>query len=122
MSGRTGAENPNYRGGRRLDRSGYVLVLNPARTTASDRYTYEHRLVAERALGRRLHSDEHVHHKNGIKTDNRLENLVVLSASAHSTLHDSHLRLRIGEAAYLEARRRLRCGESYREVLSCDGS
>lgn len=52
-----------------------------------DRYRLEHRVIMEESLGRRLRSDEHVHHKNGIKTDNRLENLEVMPISEHAKKH-----------------------------------
>lgn len=47
----------------------------------------QHRWVMERHLGRRLMTDENVHHINGVKTDNRLSNLQVMSHSEHSAMH-----------------------------------
>lgn len=41
----------------------------------------------ERHLGRRLCREEHVHHRNGNYTDQRLENLVVVSAADHARIH-----------------------------------
>jgi hypothetical protein len=47
----------------------------------------ESRYVMEQEIGRRLETHEHVHHRNHDITDNRLENLEVLEASAHGRLH-----------------------------------
>lgn len=47
----------------------------------------QHRYIMEQHLGRKLGSKEHVHHINGVRTDNRLENLEVLSASEHGREH-----------------------------------
>jgi hypothetical protein len=47
----------------------------------------EHRLVMEAYIGRKLSSDEVVHHINGDKADNRVENLVIMTRSEHTKLH-----------------------------------
>jgi hypothetical protein len=69
-----------YRGGRFLHSSGYVHVLvsadDPLAVMRNNNgYVYEHRLVMARSLGRPLRDTETVHHINGDKTDNQLENL-----------------------------------------------
>lgn len=66
----------HWKGGRRFSRNGYVILYRPEHPRCDkNRCIPEHRIVMERILGRYLESGETVHHKNGIRDDNRPENL-----------------------------------------------
>ena len=75
-------------GGAIIDTLGYIRDLVPDHPMASTfGYVYRHRLVMEKHLGRYLDSKEHVHHINGNKKDNHIENLKLVTPSIHAAIH-----------------------------------
>jgi len=88
--GNVGPKNGFWKGGRTIASNGYVLVRVGRDHHLADvrGYAYEHRIVAEQKIGRKLSKGEIVHHINGIKTDNRFENIeVVLGIAEHQFKH-----------------------------------
>lgn len=80
--GQRGAQNRMWRGGRHVMGRGYVCAwvapddaLGQAMAQRGGRYVLEHRLVMARAIGRPLKPYEEVHHRNGRRDDNHIENL-----------------------------------------------
>lgn len=100
-----GDKNPNYgkplsedqkkkiseslwKGGTFLSSRGYRLIYMPNHPHPyQGHYVTEHRLIAEKMLGRYLEHEEIVHHINGDPLDNRSSNLLVCSSSEHRKIH-----------------------------------
>ena len=108
--GRPGETNGQWRGGRFTRRGSYVMVwVSPddffRPMGDSNGYIREHRLVMAHHLNRCLLRWEIVHHRNGIKDDNRLENLEVIGCRGkHNTQVEQTLKLQAGQIKDLQAR------------------
>ncbi|MBU1092565.1 HNH endonuclease [Patescibacteria group bacterium] len=82
----TGKLNPNWKGGSFIQ-DGYRFVMNKTHPKAVKGYVFEHRLVAEKIIGRPLNKNEIVHHLDGNRLNNTVENIVILSRAEHARLH-----------------------------------
>lgn len=78
--GRTLEKHPRWKGGRWITKEGYIRI-NLGKY--GRKRIFEHRLIMEKHLGRLLESYEKIHHKNGIKNDNRIENLEIVCLKKH---------------------------------------
>lgn len=77
-----------WNGGRRLTRKGYVQILMPEHKIAdSSGYVMEHIAVYERETGIEIPPCCCIHHLNGIKNDNRIENLCMMTFAGHTKYH-----------------------------------
>ena len=75
-----GINSPFYKGGT-ISSNGYKIIK------IDGKYRFEHRLKMEKYLGRKLLNSEDVHHIDGDKLNNRIDNLLVISKSDHARLH-----------------------------------
>ncbi len=85
-----GYDSPHWKGGRAFSQdSGYTRIYIPGTRW---KYMQEHRYIMEQHLGRKFARNEEVHHINGIKDDNRLENLEITTKYGHSLAHSKGYR------------------------------
>jgi len=82
-----GENHFNWKGGVKRGAHIYKMI----KTDSKYGYDYEHRVIMENILGRKLKSDEHVHHIDKNTKNNNLDNLMVLNKDEHL---DLHMRLR----------------------------
>jgi len=78
-----GENNPAWVGGKFQRDDGYIMIWNSEKQD----YELEHRVMMEDHLNRKLETYEHVHHKNEIKNDNRIDNFEIQLIQNHIKHH-----------------------------------
>jgi len=80
--------NPTWKGGFHYREGGYKMIYIPEHPFCNQYgYIREHRLMMEKRIKRYLKPEEVVHHKNGIRDDNRISNLKLFKSQRDHTLH-----------------------------------
>lgn len=88
---RKGEKGSNWNGGKRRTAKGYIQVKSPNHPRADmNGYVMEHILVFEEKTGLIVPLNCCIHHLNGIKDDNRIENLCMMENGSHTSFHNSH--------------------------------
>jgi len=85
-----GKNHGSWKGGKYIDKGGYIFIRMTEHPFPNHPrgYVFEHRLVIEKVIGRYLLRKEVGHHINGIRDDNRPENLMLfINGSAHQRFH-----------------------------------
>jgi len=73
----SGENHPQWKGGRFETKDGYI------QKKVNGKNVWEHRYIMEEHLGRKLGKNEIIHHLNGIRNDNRIENLAIRNPNNH---------------------------------------
>lgn len=83
-----GAKSGNWNGGVKVTKAGYRMILQPNHPRAdSGGYVMEHIVIWEQATGVSVPMNCCIHHLNGDKKDNRIQNLCMMQHTAHTVFH-----------------------------------
>lgn len=123
----SGGKHPSWKGGSYINNWGYRMIHTGAKKSDTGSgwccYEFEHRLVMEAHLGRKIQRGEIIHHINGDKLDNRIENLDLCSSEkehreAHTSLEKlGMLLVRAGLVKYDRDSKSYGESEKLRELL-----
>ena len=88
---RCGEKSSNWKGGKMIHSGGYKLIRMPEHYRASKNgYVFEHILIWERIYNKKVPKGYVIHHLNGIKDDNRPENLCIISKKDHMKINEKY--------------------------------
>lgn len=95
-------KNPKWNGGKYRTKDGYIAIkIANNKDAGGKNYILEHRLIVGNIIGRKLLKSEVVHHINGIRNDNRIENLILFSSNgSHYKFEKIQEGMKLGEILF----------------------